>query len=81
MTNSKNMPGLVVAGAALVSFVVALAAFAMSHPLVGIVFAVLAGTGFVIGGGWVLVEHQRVRHIERRWYAEHPDATVQPPNS
>jgi len=29
--------------------------------------------GFVIGGVWLAPEHVRVRRIEQRWYAEHPD--------
>ena len=48
---------------------------------VGLTLASLAGAGFIIGAGWLLVEHLRVRRIEERWYAEHPDAHRQRPSS
>ena len=35
--------------------------------------AALCAAGFVIGGVWLAPEHVRVRRIEQRWYAEHPD--------
>jgi hypothetical protein len=43
--------------------------------------ASLAGAGFIIGTGWLLVEHLRVRRIEERWYAEHPNIQRQKPSS
>ena len=81
MTDNKIMPGLILIGLALVSFVGSLAAFATGHPDVGTILAPLAGAGFVVGGGWLLVEHMRVRRIEERWYADHPDARRQRPSS
>ena len=72
MTDNKIMPGLVVLGVSLVLFVSCLAAFATSHHDVGLTLASLAGAGLIIGAGWLLVEHMRVRRIEERWYAEHP---------
>jgi protein-S-isoprenylcysteine O-methyltransferase Ste14 len=81
MKDNKIMPGLIVIGVALVLFVSCLAAFATRHHDVGPVLASLAGVGFVIGGGWLLIEHLRVRRIEERWYAEHPDALKQKPSS
>ena len=81
MKDNKIMPGLIVIGLSLVSFVAALSAFATSHHDVGIVFAALALAGFIVGGGWLLIEHQRVRRLEQRWYADHPGATRQHPNS
>lgn len=81
MKDNKIMPGLIVIGLALVSFVGSLAAFATGHHDVGLTFVCLAGAGFVVGGGWLLVEHLRVRKIEERWYADHPDAQRQRPSS
>jgi hypothetical protein len=86
MTDNKIMPGLVVIGVTLVLFVSCLAAFATSHHDVGLhdvglMLASLAGAGFIIGTGWLLVEHLRVRRIEELWYAEHPDAHRQRPSS
>jgi hypothetical protein len=70
-----------VIGVTLVLFVSCLAAFATSHQDVGLTLASLAGAGFIIGAGWLLVERLRVRHIEERWYAEHPAAQRQRPSS
>ncbi|KWX57582.1 protein UsfY [Mycobacterium sp. NAZ190054] len=81
MKDNKIMPALVVIGLALVSFVAALAAFATSHPDVGVTLGAVALTGFVLGGGWLMIEHHRVRRLEELWYAEHPGAIRQPPNS
>jgi hypothetical protein len=81
MTDNKVMPGLILIGLALVSFVGSLAAFATVHPDVGTTLAALACAGFIVGGGWLLIEHLRVRRIEERWYAEHPHAHRQRPSS
>jgi hypothetical protein len=81
MKDNKIMPGLIVIGLALVSFVGCLAAFATRHHDVGLMLASFAGAGFVIGSAWLLVEHLRVRRIEERWYAEHPDTQRQRPTS
>jgi hypothetical protein len=81
MKDNKIMPGLIVIGIALVLFVSCLAAFATSHHDVGLTLAALAAAGFVIGAMWLAIEHIRVRRIEERWYAEHPDAQRQRPSS
>jgi hypothetical protein len=81
MKDNKIMPGLIVIGLALVTFVGSLAAFATRHPDVGLVLATLAAAGFLIGGGWILVEHLRVRRLEERWYADHPNTDRQRPSS
>jgi hypothetical protein len=81
MTDNKVMPGLIVIGLALVSFVGSLAAFATVHHDVGSTLAALACAGFIVGGAWLLIEHMRVRRIEERWYAEHPNAHRQRPSS
>jgi membrane associated rhomboid family serine protease len=81
MTDTKNMPALIVIGLALVSFVGSLAGFATGHHDTGLVFSSIAVAGFVIGLVWLAVEHRRVRNIEERWYAAHPEAKRQPPSS
>ena len=81
MTDTKNMPALIVIGLALVSFVGSLAGFATGHHDTGLVFSSIAVAGFVIGLVWLAVEHRRVRNIEERWYAEHPEAHRQRPSS
>ncbi|OBF30348.1 UsfY protein [Mycobacterium sp. ACS1612] len=81
MKDNKIMPGLIVIGVALVLFVSALAAHASAHHSVGISLGITSLVLFLIGGGWLLVEHLRVRRIEDRWYAQHPDAHRQRPSS
>lgn len=81
MKDNKIMPALVLIGLSLVSFVAALSAFATSHHDVGVALGALALAGFIVGGAWLMVEHHRVRRLEERWYADHPGATRQHPNS
>jgi hypothetical protein len=81
MTDTNNVPALIVIGVALVCFVGSLAAFATRHHDTGLVFASIAAAGFVIGTVWLAIEHRRVRGIEERWYAEHPLAHRQRPSS
>lgn len=81
MTDSKNMPALAVLGLSLVAFISCLAAFGTGNHAVGVILAVIAGIGFAAAGLWLLIEHWRVRKIEERWHAEHPDAERQTPNS
>jgi hypothetical protein len=81
MTDNRTIPALIVIGAALVAFVCSLAAFATHHGDVGLPLAALSAAGFVIGGVWLALEHVRVRHLEERWYADHPDVRRQRPNS
>ena len=80
MKDTANMPALVLIGVALVLFVACLMAFATRNHDVGLTLAGLAAGGFVIGLG-LAVEHRRVRGIEKRWYAEHPDALRQRPST
>ncbi len=81
MTDTKNMPALILIGLALVSFVGSLAAFATRHHDVGVTLAAIAAAGFVVGLVWLAIEHRRVRRIEERWYADHPDVHRQRPSS
>jgi hypothetical protein len=81
MKDNKIMPGLIVIGVALVLFVSGLAAHGSGHHNVGIGLGLTSLVLFLIGGGWLAVEHLRVRRIEERWYAEHPDAHRQRPSS
>ncbi|MEO3761551.1 protein UsfY [Mycobacterium sp. B14F4] len=79
MKDTKNLPALVLLGIALVSFVGGLAAFGSGHPDVGTILVVIAAVVLVISLAWFLIEHRRVRKIEERWYAEHPDTERQRP--
>lgn len=81
MTDTKNMPALVVIAVALVSFVGALAAHATNHHSTGLAFGAASAALMAVGLVWLAVEHRRVRGIEERWYAEHPEAHRQRPSS
>jgi hypothetical protein len=81
MKDNVIMPALVVIGLALVSFVGCLAAFATRHHDIGLMLGSLAGAGFIVGALWLAVEHVRVRRIEDRWYAAHPEVKRRHPTS
>ncbi|QNJ94989.1 LapA family protein [Mycolicibacterium fluoranthenivorans] len=81
MKDNVIMPALILIGVALVLFVGSLAAFATQHFDVGLTVAVLSGAGLLIGALWLVLEHGRVRRIEERWYAAHPEAKRQHPTS
>ncbi|MGV0741538.1 protein UsfY [Mycolicibacterium sp. XJ870] len=81
MKDNRNMPALAMIGIGLVLFVSCLAAFATGHPDVGLILAILAAVGILGGGLWLAIAHQRVRRIEQRWYADHPDVSRQEPSS
>lgn len=81
MKDNVIMPAVIVIGVALVSFVSCLAAFATGHEDVGLMMASISAAAFVIAGMWLALEHRRVRHIEERWYAEHPNTRRQRPSS
>ncbi|WP_026356855.1 protein UsfY [Mycobacterium sp. 141] len=81
MKDNVIMPALVVIGLALVLFVACLSAFATGHTEVGFTVGSLSAAGFVVGSLWLAFEHIRVRHIEQRWYADHPGVIRQRPSS
>ena len=66
---------------ALVSFVGGLAAHATNHHSTGLALGSVAAALLAVGLLWLWVEHRRVRGIEERWYAEHPEAYRQRPSS
>ena len=81
MTDTKDLPALVVIGVGLACFVGGLAARATNHLSTGFVFNSLSALLFIVGLLWLFIEHRRVRGIEERWYAEHPDAHRHRPSS
>ncbi len=81
MKDNKIMPALIVIGLSLVLFVGCLAAFATRHQDVGLLLGFLSGAGFLLAAVWLAIEHIRVRRMEERWYAAHPEAARQRPAS
>jgi hypothetical protein len=80
MKDTKNLPALILLGVALVSFVAALAAHATSNHTVGVVLGCISAVVLAVAGAWLMIEHRRVKGIEERWYAEHPDVERQRPS-
>lgn len=81
MKDNRNMPALALIGVGVVLFVACLFAFATGNSGVGVILAILAAVGILGGGLWLAIAHLRVRRMEDRWYAEHPDVIRQTPNS
>jgi hypothetical protein len=81
MTDTKNMPALIVIGVALASFIGALTAHASGHHSTGLVFGSISAVLLVVGLAWLAIEHRRVRGVEERWYSEHPEVHRQRPSS
>ncbi|MCT7660858.1 protein UsfY [Mycobacterium deserti] len=81
MKDTKNLPALIVVGLALVAFVSALAAHGAGHHDVGVGLGSASAVLLVVGVAWLGIEHLRVRKMEDRWHAEHPEAERQKPSS
>ncbi|MGV0593206.1 protein UsfY [Mycolicibacterium porcinum] len=81
MKDNRNMPALALIGLGVVLFVACLVGFATGNTGAGVLLAVVAAVALVGGGAWLAITHLRVRRIEERWYAEHPEAIRQEPNS
>jgi putative Ca2+/H+ antiporter (TMEM165/GDT1 family) len=81
MKDTKNLPALILLGIAMAAFVGALAAHASGHADVGMILGAISAVVFIVSGVWFLIEHRRVRGIEERWHAEHPDTSRQTPSS
>jgi len=81
MTDTKNMPALIVIGVALACFIGALTAHATNHHSTGLVFGGISAALLVVGLAWMAIEHRRVRGVEERWYSEHPEVHRQRPSS
>jgi len=64
-----------------VALVAGLYAFVIGYDVVGVVAVVLA---LLLGGagmGWLAVAQRKVGQTERRWHAEYPGETYEPPTS
>lgn len=81
MKNGMNAPGLLLLAGAIVAMVVALAAYATGNATAGLAATAVSAVGFLGGGGWLFTAHRRVRKMELRWLADHPQADAQPPAS
>lgn len=67
------LPGLILIGIGTVLIAATVAATAYGNPDVSIVLGLIAGALVTAGALLIAVEHQRVKRVERRWLAEHPE--------
>ncbi|WP_268788621.1 MULTISPECIES: protein UsfY [Mycolicibacterium] len=81
MKNTAAMPALIGIGLAVVAFFICLFCFAVGQVSGGVVAAAIAACLAVAGFGWLGRERRRVRQVEARYVAEHPDAEPQTPTS
>lgn len=81
MKNGANAPGLVLGAIGVVALVIALFYFARGNIEVAVTATVGAVVLLLVGGGWVLVAHRRVRARERQWLAARPHVDPEPPTS
>ena len=66
-------PGLFLIALGVTALVGAVAAAAYQHREWLMTTAVIAAGGIIVGASWIAAEHRRVRRIEMRWVADHPD--------
>lgn len=81
MIDVVSWPGYLLIVAGVIATVGCLAAFGTGHESEGVATGVVAIIVMMFGFVWLAVEHRRVRRIENRWYAKHPDMRRQPPTS
>ncbi len=67
------LPGLLLIGLGTVLIAGTVAATAYGNGDVALILALIAGALVTAGALLVTLEHQRVKRVERRWLAEHPD--------
>ncbi|MBV8862330.1 MAG: LapA family protein [Mycobacterium sp.] len=65
MKNTAKAPGLILVGAGVVAFVIALASFALARIGVGVGALVVALLAAGAGTAWLTMEGRRVRQAER----------------
>jgi hypothetical protein len=73
MTDVVSWPGYAFIAAAVLALVGSLAAFGSGHHSTGLVAAGIAVVVAVLGALWLMTEYRRLRGIEERWRAEHPE--------
>ena len=67
------LPGLILIGIGTVLIAATAAATAYGERDVSIVLGLIAGALVTAGALLITLEHQRVKRVERKWLAEHPD--------
>jgi hypothetical protein len=72
-TDTLWLPGLFLLMLGIVTIAGFVAATAYGHPELQLPLGLVAGALVTAGAALITLEHQRVKRVERRWLAEHPD--------
>ncbi len=67
------LPGLILIAVGTVLIAGTVAATAYGNRDISLVLGLIAGALVTAGGALVALEHTRVKRVEQRWLAEHPD--------
>lgn len=73
-TDTLWLPGLFLLMLGIVTIAGFVAATAYGHPEVQLPLGLVAGALVTAGAALIFLEHQRVKRVERRWLAEHPES-------
>ncbi len=72
MIDAYCWPGLFLIALGVLAVSGCLAAAAYRHQEMLLTTGAIGVVAIAIGASWIVVEHRRVRRMERRWLAEHP---------
>ena len=67
------LPGLLLIALGVVGIAGTVAALAYNHHELFLMLVAVAAGLLIAGGLTIMVEHHRVRRVERQWLSEHPD--------
>lgn len=73
MIDTLWFPGLILIGVGVVGLAAIVAAAAYGHQDKVLALALVTGAVVTAGGLLIALERRRVKRIEKRWFAEHPD--------
>jgi len=69
------LPGLILIGIGTVLIAGTVAATAYGNSSLSLILGLIAGALVTAGALLITLEHQRVKRVERRWLADHPDGS------
>ncbi|MBS1691396.1 MAG: LapA family protein [Actinobacteria bacterium] len=72
-TDTLWLPGLLLIAVGIVLIAGTVAATAYGNTEVSLILGLVAGALVTAGALAIALEHQRVKRVERRWLADHPD--------
>ena len=69
------LPGLILIGIGTVLIAGTVAATAYGNSSLSLILGLIAGALVTAGALLITLEHQRVKRVEQRWLADHPDGS------